>query len=38
MIEQLERTKVMLHQKSVSSIVADGIVLLALLMTSCRCS
>ena len=35
MIERLERTKVVLHQESLPSIAADGIVLSALLPTSC---
>ena len=33
MIERLERTKVVLHEESLSSIAADGIILLALLLT-----
>jgi hypothetical protein len=37
LIKRLERAKVLLHQESMSSIAADGIVLLALLLTSCCC-
>jgi hypothetical protein len=35
MIEQLKKTKVMLDQESLSSIAADGIVLLPLWSASC---
>jgi hypothetical protein len=37
MIERLERTKAVLHQESLATIVADAIALPALLLASCCC-